>query len=68
MLTLSPISYGRRTKINRMPSKYFEEAGPNTELEKERDVSELVRVGVKTKHTVGVRYLLNENENKALFC
>ncbi len=28
MAILSPISYGRRTRMKRIPSKYFEEADP----------------------------------------
>ena len=28
MAILSPISYGRRTRMKRMPSKYFEDADP----------------------------------------
>ena len=48
---LSPMSYGRRTKMSRMPKKYLEEAGPNMN-EKEKKNAENDRIGSHIYHRI----------------
>ena len=67
---LSPMSYGRRTKMSRMPKKYLEEAGPNMN-EKEKKNAENDRIGSHIYHREDAsvrlpRWMRQERANHAL--